>query len=1105
MNDSKDCPCSYYECGSDPGDEVTRCLNSNHLQNLNCSVDHCRHMRLSTSHAFASVPPEVALGLFPDDVKRDLCLTEGLAESFRKLRDYPEGFAPWTYFGATDTGVFASWPGQLREPTEDNTCSPYDPRLRPWWRFSAWKNRNVVILIDMSRTMNDMILSKEIRKYDLASNMTSKLLDTLSEEDTVQIILFEDTPRTLLGSNLMLTADERTVKRLRSRLFRERPGWTGNVDIGKALEMAFKLLEDIDSTNQKCENHIVLFTESRDCTSSSMRDCNAKIYGGVETAEFVTDGIALTLDYAKHLQNHLEEGLAPPTLFTYSLAPDANAMTSQLACHLGGIHVDLERELSVNANLDPLHLMRGYLHKAALPIKSSLGNDRMTISELYMDGGGLGRMNTLVMPVFFQPREDCPAIHYGVIGADMPVSIYEESGVDWDSPSFSLFVSNWNEDLSCRSEEIDRCTMQVLRGPDAQCVYPLDNREGPRCYRFGDHYYLVNDTEPGFTLRAAENFCTDNNGQLIAPREIEERRFLATLVPPDGAWINLTWRGSRMTWPDGMVVDHDQQIRIEMTCNNAWSRGFYMDPRSFDDNIQCSQNLQRRPAICRFPLDNPPDACDPIEDVREITEDDFVQTIKTCGMEECLLNNVPSDAYSNMPGDSIICNNELSSRLDWNSAVCCTEDELNELCVASALGIEEDEKRLQVPRLVILVGGVVGGVFIVFLSTAVLCIFWIRHRKSGFSGQKHKHTRIPMTSTSMSERHQLEILRKGKAFDSIRSPFETSGSCSPSVGKRPELVVNIEVEILDNGWEKVGGYGRVRQGEYTDPVGQVHKVAVKFVDVLAPDAAWEALKNEFDILASIPVHPNIVKPIGAHWGDRSENSSRYIVEELMHTNLGDLMNGSPPPYPDKIMLYRDWIRIFIDIATGLEHLHKHKIIHFDLKPRNVLLDEHMNAKIADFGCSKSKFDTYIELSRMGGTPPYLAPECWMLYYAQNCRTEVARVKIDVYSLGVIMWECLSGGSTLQSSLYKRAVAHSRSTSSVHPDHIEIRKDSRSSEGLQGWEIQYHLRDEIPEALRRLVTACVKVDFDARPTCEEILQTLRPMLNAQWVNQPVSMA
>jgi len=554
-----------------------------------------------------------------------------------------------------------------------------------------------------------------------------------------------------------------------------------------------------------------------------------------------------------------------------------------------------------------------------------------------------------------------------------------------------------------------------------------------------------------------------------------------------------------MTWPDGTEMDHDQQIRIEMTCDNAWSPGFFMDPRSFDDNIQCSQSVQLRPAICRFPADDPPDVCNPIEDVKTYTEDDFRQTIKTCNMEDCLLNNVPADAYTSVRGTEIICNNIGNDILDYNEAVCCSEDELTDLCLNSMGGEEDDNDLLArkwgIARVALIVGGALSMIML-------LVVLWRCRKKPVFS---HKHQRVPLTSSDISQRHQLELIKKGSTYDPIRSPFETSNN-SPSVGKRPELVVNIDVTPINNGWEKVGGYGRVRQAEYTDAVGQVHIVAVKYVDKLAPEAAWEALKNEFDILSSIPLHPNIVKPIGAHWGDRSENSERYIVEELMHTNLGDLMNPTDQhPYPNKIMLYRDWIRIFIDIACGLEHLHHHKIIHFDLKPRNVLLDEYMNAKIADFGCSKSKLDTYIELSRMAGTPPYLAPECWMLYYAQNCRTEVARVKIDVYSLGVIMWECLSGGSTLQSSLYKRAAAHSRSTSSVHPDHIEIRKDSRSSDGLQQWEMQYHLKEEIPEALRRLVNECVRVDFDARPTCEEILRTLRPMLNAHWVNQPVSLS
>ena len=58
------------------------------------------------------------------------------------------------------------------------------------------------------------------------------------------------------------------------------------------------------------------------------------------------------------------------------------------------------------------------------------------------------------------------------------------------------------------------------------------------------------------------------------------------------------------------------------------------------------------------------------------------------------------------------------------------------------------------------------------------------------------------------------------------------------------------------------------------------------------------------------------------------------------------------------------------------------------------------------------------------------------------------------------------------------------------------------EGNQQWEIQYQLSEGIPESLRNLVTQCVRVDFDSRPTCEQILDTLEPMLEEEWAKHPV---
>lgn len=114
--------------------------------------------QLSTTHAYVRTPQEVAFGFYSPNVNRDICLTEvpvvddgmfeiwlcdqGLAASFERLRGNPSGFAPWAYFGASETGVFVYvpfqkivmsigisrlWPGQPRGIGADNECRPYDP------------------------------------------------------------------------------------------------------------------------------------------------------------------------------------------------------------------------------------------------------------------------------------------------------------------------------------------------------------------------------------------------------------------------------------------------------------------------------------------------------------------------------------------------------------------------------------------------------------------------------------------------------------------------------------------------------------------------------------------------------------------------------------------------------------------------------------------------------------------------------------------------------------------------------------------------------------------------------------------------------------------
>ncbi|KAL2348189.1 hypothetical protein Fmac_002189 [Flemingia macrophylla] len=167
-------------------------------------------------------------------------------------------------------------------------------------------------------------------------------------------------------------------------------------------------------------------------------------------------------------------------------------------------------------------------------------------------------------------------------------------------------------------------------------------------------------------------------------------------------------------------------------------------------------------------------------------------------------------------------------------------------------------------------------------------------------------------------------------------------------------------------------------------------VAVKRLDRMAQEREKE-FRTELSAIGKT-CHKNLVRLIGFC----DEGIHRLLVYEFMSNgSLADILFGQSKP---------NWnIRVgfALGIARGLVYLHEEcdtPIIHCDIKPQNILIDEHFNVKISDFGLAKLLSDQSRTNTMIRGTRGYVAPE-WF-------KNVPVTVKVDVYSFGVMLLEII---------------------------------------------------------------------------------------------------
>jgi Protein kinase domain len=243
------------------------------------------------------------------------------------------------------------------------------------------------------------------------------------------------------------------------------------------------------------------------------------------------------------------------------------------------------------------------------------------------------------------------------------------------------------------------------------------------------------------------------------------------------------------------------------------------------------------------------------------------------------------------------------------------------------------------------------------------------------------------------------------------------------------------------------------------------RVALKLLssDLAADPVFRERFVRESNAAASTE-HPNIVPVYGA---GESEGQLYLAMRYIEGTDLGSLVTRQGALQPERAA------RICAQVAEALEAAHKRGLVHRDVKPANVLLDDNDHAYLSDFGLTRrSELQTGItQTGQFMGTVGYVAPE--------QIRGEPTDRRADIYSLGCVLYESLTGDPPF------------RRDSEVATLYAQLENPSpRPSDK----------RPEVPTALDQVVAkATAKRPADRFATAGEVAGALRggPVPDGAW--------
>ena len=272
-----------------------------------------------------------------------------------------------------------------------------------------------------------------------------------------------------------------------------------------------------------------------------------------------------------------------------------------------------------------------------------------------------------------------------------------------------------------------------------------------------------------------------------------------------------------------------------------------------------------------------------------------------------------------------------------------------------------------------------------------------------------------------------------------------------------------------------GGFGCVYQGKLPDG----RQVAVKLLSESKGNG--EEFINEVASFSRTS-HVNIVTLVGFCF----EGTRRALIYEFMPTgSLDKLIYQKGSPNANLKLEWKTMYQIAVGIARGLEYLYRGcntRILHFDIKPHNILLDEDFCPKISDFGLAKlcQRKESMVSMAHARGTAGYIAPEVFCRNFGGVSH------KSDVYSYGMLVFEMIGGRKNIDAQ-----VSH---TSQIYfPTWIY--------EQLQpGKDLILHsiTNEEEEETARKMVLVslwCIQLNPSDRPSIDKVVEMLEGSLQS----------